>query len=119
MSVEVAVKTLLETVVPFAFPRVAPLSTERPYAVYQKVGGRSLVFLGREVPSKKNNRFQVSVWADTDAQANALALAIENAFLLASDMQAEPLGSPVDVIEDELDPPLYGSRQDFSVWSDR
>lgn len=119
MSVEVDVKTLLETIVPMAFPRVAPLDTDRPYAVYQKVGGRSLAFLGREVPSKKNNRFQISVWADTDAQASALALAIESAFLLASNMQAEPLGGPIDVIEDELDPPLYGSRQDFSVWSDR
>ena len=117
MTVEADIVTLLKTVVSKAYPDVAPIEAAPPYAVYQQVGGESLTFLGREVPSKKNGRFQISIWAATRLEAAAKALAIENAFLITTAMQATPLGSPVATYEDGTK--LYGTRQDFSVWSDR
>lgn len=118
MTVEADIYTLLRGLVgDKVYPDTAPLGTPPPYIVYQQVGGRTLQYLGREVPNKKNGRFQVSGWAGTRKAASALQLAIENAFMTATTFQAEPLGSPVATSADEL--PLKGSRQDFSIWSDR
>jgi hypothetical protein len=124
MTVETEIVALLETVVPQANPEipsvyadVAPMTALPPYATYQQVGGQTLRYLGRELPSKKNGRFQITVWATTRMQASALALQIENAFLLTDVMQADPLGSPIATVEEGTN--FYGTRQDFSVWSDR
>lgn len=124
MSVETDIVSLLDAVIPRTKPEipsvyadVAPLSAVPPYATYQQVGGQTLRYLGLEVPSKKNGRFQIAVWAKTRIEAAALALQVENAFLLTDVMQADPLGSPVAAFEDGTN--LYGAHQDFSVWSDR
>lgn len=124
MTVEAEIFQLLRSVLPpvvppamNVFPDVAPLSAVPPYAVYQQVGGESLTYLGREVPTKKHGRFQVTVWCATRAQAAALGVAIENAFILAAPMQATPLGSPV--ADHEEGTGYRGSRQDFGIWSDR
>lgn len=117
MTVEKDIYDLLTTVVPRVFPDVAPMSAVPPYATYQQVGGESLTYLGREVPSKKNGRFQITVWSKTRFEASALALAIENAFLVAEAFQATPLGSPIAAHEDVTN--FYGAHQNFSVWSDR
>jgi hypothetical protein len=124
MSVEKDIHDLLTAVVPrtnpqvaSVYPDVAPMSAVPPYATYQQVGGESLTYLGNEVPSKKNGRFQITVWAKRRLEASALALAIENAFLMATNMQATPLGSPIAAFEDVTE--FYGTHQDFSVWSDR
>jgi hypothetical protein len=117
MTVERDIHDLLMAVVPRAYPDVAPMAAVPPYATYQQVGGQSLTPLGLEVPSKKNGRFQVAIWAKTRAEAAALALSIENAFLLATSVQATPLGSPISAYEDVTN--FYGSHQDFSIWSDR
>jgi len=126
MSVESDIRALLVTVVGAdkAFPDVAELNVAPPYAAYQQVGGETIDFLGREVPSKKNGRFQITVWATTRADASAKALAIEEAFILATAFQARPLGAAVSDSETFTLPGqsttrLYLSRQDFSVWSDR
>lgn len=100
-----------------AYPSVVPAEAPTPYAKYQRVGGRSMAFLGTDLPSVKNNRFQISVWAETALEAEALGLQVENLFMSAEDMQVEPIGSPIDDHDEETD--LYGSRQDFSIWSPR
>ena len=117
MTVEKDIHDLLTVVVPRVYPDVAPMTAAPPYVTYQQVGGESLTYLGREVPSKKNGRFQVTVWSKTRFEASALAGAIENAFLVATAFQATPLGSPIAVYEDGTN--FYGTHQDFSVWSDR
>lgn len=124
MTVEKDIHDLLTAVVPRSdpqiasiYPDVAPMIAVPPYATYQQVGGESLTFLGREVPSKKNGRFQITVWSKTRFEAAALALAIENAFLVATAFQATPLGSPIAAYEDGTN--FYGTHQDYSVWSDR
>ena len=100
-----------------AFPDVAPAGTVRPYITYQQAGGESVVFMERAAASMKNGRFQVNVWADTRGSAAALALQIENTLIAATTMQATPLGSPVGAYEEDTN--LFGTRQDFSIWSNR
>lgn len=117
MTVEKDIHDLLSVVVPRVFPDVAPMTAVPPYVTFQQVGGETLTYLGREVPTKKNGRFQITVWSKTRFEASALALAIENAFLLAEAFQATPLGSPIAAYEDGTN--FYGAIQDFSVWSDR
>jgi hypothetical protein len=117
MTVEKDIHDLLMAVVPRVYPDVAPMGAVPPYATYQQVGGQSLSPMALEVPSKKNGRFQITVWSTTRFEAAALALAVENAFLLSAAMQATPLGSPIAAHEDVTN--FYGTHQDFSVWSDR
>lgn len=99
------------------FPDVAPPATARPYITYQQVGGQAVAFMERGVPSKKHGRYQVNVWATTRAEAAALALQVEGVFLVTAALQAEALGAPIAAYEP--DEGLYGSMQDFSIWSDR
>lgn len=99
------------------YPDLAPLDTPRPYITYQQVGGEAVAFLERALPSKKNGRYQVNVWADTRTSAAALALQVEAAFVTASSFQGSAVGAPVATYEP--DTKLYGSMQDFTVWSDR
>jgi Protein of unknown function (DUF3168) len=118
MTVEADIFTLLKGLVANrVYPDVAPSGVARPFIVYQQVGGVSLAFLDKTVPSKKNGRFQIAVWADTRSAVAALALQVESAFMTAPTMQASPLGSPVADVDVATN--LCGSRQDFSVWSDR
>lgn len=88
-----------------------------PYIVYQQIGGESVSFLERANPSKKNGRYQISCWATTRAAAQALALQVESAMVTASTFDAKPIGAPTSVYDE--DTKLRGSRQDFSVWSNR
>lgn len=100
-----------------AYPDVAPAGVARPYIVYQQIGGESPLFLERASPSKKNGRFQIAVWADTRASASLVSLQIEAAMVAATVFQAKPLGDRTSVYDEDTQ--LRGTRQDFSVWSDR
>jgi len=88
--------------------------TALPRITFQQVGGQGVNFVDPTVPSKKNARFQVNVWAaDRDAAA-ALSRQVEDALRVATILQTTVLGAPVAVHEPELG--LYGTRQDFSFW---
>jgi hypothetical protein len=99
------------------YPDTAPFGTTMPYIVYQQVGGLPFAYLGREVPSKKNGRFQFTSWAATRKAAAKLQLDLEAALITATTMQASALSGPVALYEE--DGQKYGAMQDFSVWSDR
>lgn len=99
------------------YPDVAPAGVARPCITYQQVGGESLAYIEAGVPNAKNGRFQVNCWGTTRLAVAALALQVENAMLTASAFQARPLGGPTAVYEE--DPPMFGTRQDFSIWSTR
>jgi hypothetical protein len=99
------------------FPDVAPLTTVRPYIVYNQVGGEALSYLENSVPSKKNGRFQFNVWADTRATSAAVMLQIETALVTSTTMQARPMSAPNNDFDHDMD--LFGSMQDFTIWSDR
>ena len=99
------------------FPDVAPLTTVRPYIVYNQVGGEALSYLENSVPSKKNGRFQFNVWADTRATSAAVMLQIETALVTSTTMQARPVSAPNADFDNDMD--LFGAMQDFTIWSDR
>lgn len=118
MTVEADIKTALNSLAPGqVFPDVAPAATVAPYITYQQVGGEAVSFLEQTLPSKKNGRFQISVWAATRASAAALVLQCESALITTTAFQASAIGAAVSVYEE--DTRLYGALQDFSIWSDR
>ena len=117
MTIESAMYTVLSAVCPRTFPDFAPVSTARPYITYQQIGGEPVQYLEKSVVSVKNGEFQINVWADTRQQASGLALEIEQAMITATAFQA----SQRSAFSSDFDPdiPVYGTRQDFSVWSTR
>lgn len=99
------------------FPDIAPDQSPLPRIVYQQVGGRSISYLSGETPDMENARMQISVWAASRAEAKTLIKACEAALGATQLFAAEPLGMSVSV--HEPDTGLYGSHQDFSIWSAR
>lgn len=115
MSIETTLVSSLQALVAGrCYPDVAPELTARPYITYQQVGGAALNFIDPAVPSKKNGRFQINVWADSRAQAAPLAGQIEDALRAVPSLQTTVLGAPVATYEP--DTKLRGTRQDFSFW---
>lgn len=117
MTVEANIRTALLTVCARVFPDVAPTNTTRPYVTYTQIGGQVINPIGNDIPSKQNGEFQINVWSSTRAEAASLMLQIEAAMRQSAAFVARPLTAPSsDYDHDML---LYGSRQEFSVWSDR
>ena len=116
MSVESAIFDALRGFVnDRVYPDVAPKEVfALPRITYQQVGGQGVNFLDPSIPSKKNGRFQINVWAATRLQAAALARDAEDALRMVPTLQATVLGAAVAVYE--ADTELYGTRQDFSCW---
>lgn len=98
------------------YPDAAPFGVDRPYAEYQQVGGESITFFSREIPSKKNGRFSISSWANTRMEAASLARSIEDAIVSSNLFDAEPIGGPISQYEHDLG--LFGMTQDFSIFFD-
>ena len=99
------------------YPDVAPLTTVRPYIVYNQVGGIALDYLENTVSTKQNGRFQLNIWADTRATCAAVMLQVETALVTSTTMQARPISAPVGDFDNDMD--LFGAMQDFTIWSDR
>lgn len=117
MSAEAIIySTLRGLVADRVFPDVAPEGTARPYVTYQTVGGSAINFIDGALPSKRNGRYQLNVWADTRLQAASLARLVEDALRVTTALQATVLGAPVADYED--DTKLFGTMQDFSFWTD-
>lgn len=115
MSIETVLFASLQALVAGrCHPDVAPELAPRPYITYQQVGGAALNFIDPAVPSKKNGRFQINVWADTRAQASVLAGQVEDTLRAVAALQTTVLSAPVATYEP--DTKLRGTRQDFSFW---
>ncbi|MEN4918263.1 DUF3168 domain-containing protein [Achromobacter spanius] len=95
------------------YPDAAEGDTPMPFAIFQQVGGASLVFVDGALPDKQNARMQITVWAKGRAQASALIGAVQAA-LCAAPVYAMPLGAPVARRDEETG--FKGAEQDFSVW---
>lgn len=116
MSLETALFDALKGLVSNrVYPDVAPEGAARPYITYQQVGGAGVNFLDPTVPSKKNARIQVNVWADTRMAAGDLSRQVEDALRTTVALQTTVLSAAVALHEPETK--LRGTRQDFSVWS--
>ena len=99
------------------YPDVAPSGAVTPYIVYQQVGGEAPSFLENTIPSARNARIQVSVWATTRASASAIALQASDALIACATFQARPIGAMSSIYEP--DTLLYGAIQDFGIWGQR
>lgn len=100
-----------------AFPDMAPLTTGKPYVTYSQIGGEAINYVENAVADLKNGRFQFNVWGDSRSQCSALMLQIEAALVTSSLFQARPVGAPSSSYD--FDMAIYGSQQDFSIWSTR
>lgn len=120
MSAEADIAPLLTSLVSGrVYPDVAPPGSALPRIVYQQAGGQSINYTEGTLPDKENARMQIACWAATRSAAIALMKQAEAAILAAPAMQAETLGARVSVVETDVEPYLYGSRQDFSIWTTR
>lgn len=118
MSIESELFTALSSLVSGrVYPDEAPSGAVAPYIVYQQVGGVAPTFLESAVPSIRNARMQVAVWAATRASSSALSLSVHDALISCATFQARPIGGMIA----NRDPNtlLYGSRQDFGIWDQR
>lgn len=115
MSFESDLFTLLKTVTPRVFPDLAPTTTQRPYVTYQQVGGDVLNMVANVAPGVRNSMLQVNVWSNTRAEAMQISRAIEAAICTTNTFKAaRPIGAAV--ADYDADIPVYGARQDFTVW---
>ena len=97
------------------FPDFAPTATARPYATYQQIGGDVLNMVANVAPGVRNSMLQVSVWASTRAEALRIMRAIESAMCTTSSFKAaRPVAAAVSDFDADI--PVYGCRQDFTVW---
>jgi hypothetical protein len=78
------------------------------------VGGSAVNFLEAGVPGKRNGRFQFNCWGDTRLAAAALSRQVEDTLVTNPALKAFVLGAATAVYEEDV--PLYGTRQDFSIW---
>lgn len=116
MSMEASIFAALQSLVSGrVYPDVAPEKAGKPYITYQQVGGEGVNFIDQAtVPSRKNARVQVNVWADTRLAASGLARQVEDTLRAVTALQVTVLGAATALYEKEAG--LFGTRQDFSVW---
>ena len=118
MTVEADIYTALKGLVSDrCFPDFAPLGTVRPFITFEQTGGDALSFMERTLPSKKNGRFEIGVYADTRASCASIALAVEAAMAASTAYQSTAIHAPISDYQSELK--IYSSTQNFSVFSDR
>lgn len=116
MSIETDLTSLLAPLVAGeVYPDVG-VDPVLPYITYQQVGGESLSFVERAVPSKRNGRFRVRTWAATRLQASALMRQVHDTLITATGLQVEALGEQLADFDEETK--RFGSLQDFSIWFD-
>lgn len=116
MSMETVVFNALQALVSGrVFPDLAPEDTIKPYITFQQVGGEAINFIEGAIPSKRNSRVQLNVWALSRKEAAELARQVEDTLRTTSALQTTVLGSHSSDYEPETQ--LYGTRQDFSFWN--
>lgn len=113
MSFEAAMRNVLEAVVPAAFPDEAPPRQPLPYAVWQQIGGRAIAYVDDSVADAENPFVQVTVWASTRIEANALMRRIEAAMIVATPFTARPMSAMSRAPSDDEN--VRGAMQDFDV----
>jgi len=115
MSIETALFAALRGLVgDRVYPDVAPENSARPYITYQQAGGDAVNFVESTVPSKKNARMQVNVWADTRLQATTMGDLVEDALRTLTALQPTVLGAAIATYDEETK--LRGTLQYFSLW---
>lgn len=113
MTFEAAMRNALEAVCPAAYPDVAPARAKLPYAVWQQIGGRAITYVDDSVADAENPFIQVTAWASTRLEANALMRRIEAAMTVATAFTARPMSAMSAAPSDDEN--VRGAMQDFDV----
>ncbi|HEL2980097.1 TPA: DUF3168 domain-containing protein [Stenotrophomonas maltophilia] len=114
MSYEVKLYSLLGPLLQGRlYPDVPPEPVTYPCAIYQQVGGQSVWFNEGSIPEQKHARVQLTVWADTRAQANTLIREIEDQ-VCGGLPKSESFGAAIAVHEPAIR--KYGARLEFGLW---
>lgn len=95
------------------WPDIAPMDTEKPFCIWQQVGGSAVNYLEAVAADRKNARIQITVWAETREEAMSLIRQVENLLV------AEPICATVILAAQSTydnDTGLRGAMQDFSIW---
>jgi hypothetical protein len=117
MTLNTAMRALLESIGPCAFPDEAPAGTATPYAVWQRIGGRTTNYVDDAVPGTGNAFVQVTWWASTRTEADALMERTEAAMITATAFTARPMSARSAAPSDDEN--LRGAMQDFDIWHAR
>lgn len=118
MTVEADIYTALTGLVGGrVFPDVAPLNTTQPYITYQQIGGKPINYVENTAPTLQHGFFQFNVWAASRAEAASLTKQLTDTLRASSAFTASPESEPIAQHEPDLG--LYGTIQDFSLWSAR
>lgn len=113
MTLEAAMRNVLEAVCPAAYPDEAPARAKLPYAVWQQIGGRAIAYVDDSVPDAENPFIQIQAWASTRAEANRLMRQIEAAMTVATAFTARPMSAMSAAPSDDEN--VRGAMQDFDV----
>jgi hypothetical protein len=117
MSLETALRNVLEAVCPVAFPDEAKACTPLPYVVWQQIGGRTTNYTDDSVPGTQNAFVQITAWASNRIEAAALMRRIEAAMIVATAFTARPMSAMSAAPSDDEN--LRGAMQDFDIWHAR
>jgi hypothetical protein len=117
MSIEADLFARLGTLVAGrVYPDVAPEGAALPYLTYQQVGGEIIGFIEGTLPSKRNGRFQISVWDTSRLSASELMRQVEASLVTSATLRALPMGAAVATYDEATQ--RRGARQFFSIWFD-
>lgn len=114
MSFEEDVTALLNPLVAGqVFWDFTPDNYDYPFILLYQRGGRGYWYVDKTIPSHKNAKLDIEVWAKTKEAAARIIREVESAFA-GSTMVVTPLGA-FGSMSDPVQK-LHGSQQDFSVW---
>ena len=117
VNFETAIASTLQTVCPRIFPDVAPEGTPEPYLVWKLYGGRAIRYTEDEMPDRRNNQLEVSIWSPSRSECNTLMQQVELALMAAPQLQSRAITELYTAYDE--DTALRGVVQDFDVWGPR
>lgn len=113
MTIESDVHAAIVTASPRVHAVLAPLRTVRPYVTVQNIGGDPTYYLDRSAADKRVIRLLVKTWANSKAEAVALARQVEVAMMTATAFTARVESELLDDVETDVEPWLYSEMQEF------
>lgn len=115
MSVESELVAVLRTACPRVFADIATVPPERPYVIWQGIGGPATRYVDNQAADKRRVRVTITSWAESREAANALAQDIEARLASATSIVGAPEAEAAAIVEPDNVPILYGAQQDFLI----
>lgn len=115
MSVESELVAVLRSACPRVFSDFAAVPPERPYVIWQGIGGPPTRYADNQAADKRRVRVTITSWAESRDSANALAQDIEARLAAAANIVAAPESEAAADAAPDNTPPLYSASQDFLI----